>query len=1397
MMLKVSLDQGETLVKDIPVINLIESPLTVSVRILNLEELASVSKSSLDIPPSQTDNANLILSAETEFSPGIYVGELLFSSRGYEDNVPVIIEIQSTDPSYDTTLDLLSDKRLYPGSYTDIEVNVFNLNGVNLNDVNLVYELKGLDGEVLYHEEEVMAVGSRVSLLKALSVPYDIAPGVYIYTVTIEHQGKIATSSLTLNIGTVTESAGGFAICPEGGATCWSFFLIILSLFVLLIFVLFAIFNDRRKRYPVDSSGQPMRIEKRKSTFVHGLKELYKMHQENVKFKDDLRRKRHREMVMREKIELQLKLQKEKEGQRLRDLRKMHNVTFAQRLNRWKERRRIKSEQRRQQKLKKEAERLTQKQRVRETSIRNVGKTVGAVVSLFKIKRKSPKERMLEKERRCREKEEVRALKEAKKLQKKAAKESLRKEKLLSMQQKAYEKKKFKQQRESKHKKLKEQKEADKKRRAYKLNKLKEEKTIERKKKLKKQWNFTKKIGGTIFAISISPFVLTHNLSKTLTNKVKAHVGKHKRLRTEKLRLQERERRERERLEQKRRKAELDEKEHLERQRKREIERQKLEERKALMEAREQRKKILKQRREELLDRHKKRRARIVGLSNSVLNVPKNIRGYLKKKHVEKARKRNELRRKKEAEKKFVVEQQKKQIVAEIAMKKEKLAAEIAMKKEQLRLQEENKRKQLIAKKKLEIAHQQRGEERKEKRAEFFSSLNTKWEKSRKHKREFKKLQFEEAEKTKQLKLKLISKEKREKEIQKEEFKHKAKLKQLRRRKKMFKLLFALPKKIKEKRNLRHIRKIKKREQKIKIREDRIKILAQQRYNRLLEHQRKRESYLKQKEEDKKRVLIEKHEAQEKAERLRKLRVKKFKRKTIGFFNKIKSLPQKIKRKEKVDFEKKEKPKFLSFLKRKEKVEPIAPLPITPPKPKKQFKLFKLFKHKKKIEPVMSQPVVVTKPKKSSKFLKLFKRKEKKVVQFERKEKRKVFTWLKRRKKDVVKTEHEAKKTFLAEMKRKLKERRQKKALDKKWKQVESKFKVSKPKPWHILKKKQVKPLSLESKKQPYFKRLFAKAKQTYYQSKQKKKSFKPKVKVPVPKPKRRPFFGLFKKKVRKEEIKLKKKVLKEEKKVKKFERKEKRKLFRGLSKLIEESKQDYKEYKQKQHMKVMQRNRIANKRKLEKQKLFERKQKDKQELIQQKQLAKQKLVEQKQQVKLAKKQPIQKVESPILPETVVERPMPKPKPLSREDRELQMLLRKRQMLNQRVQQKQVVRQYRQTQHVRVRPQPVQPQPVQPQPVQDEKIKKLAMKEIVKDKKEAEHKYRKWLSRSVTQMKKDQGYTKKGLFRKVFRLKTPEEKHRLEQLRQQRLAYEKRNAEEEAQRKRLKHIAELKRRGLY
>ncbi|MFH1455837.1 MAG: hypothetical protein ABIF40_02720 [archaeon] len=1326
MMLKVSLDQGETLVKDIPVTNLIESPLTVSVRILNLNDLVSVSKSSLDIPPSQTDNANLILSAETEFSPDIYVGELLFSSRGYEEGVPVIIEIQSIDPSYDTTLDLLSDKRLFPGSYTDIEINVFNLNGVDLSDVNLVYELKGLDGEVLYHEEEVMAVGSRVSLLKNLNVPYDIAPGVYVYAVTVEHLGKIATSSLTLNIGTVTESAAGFAICPEGGAMCWSFFLIILSLFVLLIFVLFAIFNDRRKQYPVDATGQPVYVEKRKSMFIHGLKELYGMHQDNIQFKDELKRKRHREMVMREKIELQLKLQKEKEEQRLRDLKKMHRVTFAQRLNQWKERRRIKSEQRRQQKLKKEAELLVEQQKVRETSIRNIGKTVGAVFSLFKIKRKSPKERMLEKERRQREKEEVRALKEAKKLQKKVAKEALYKEKLLLKQQEDYEKKKLKEKKEFQCKKLREEKEVESKREASKLKKLKEEKVIERKRRWKKYGNVIKNAGMTIFAISVSPFVLSHKWSKTLTQKIKSHSLKLKKLREEKLRLKEKECRERDYLEQKRCKAELDENERLERQRKKEIERQKLEEKKALMEVREERKKILKQKREEIFEKHRKRRARIVAIGNSVLRVPKNIKDYFKKKQVEKARKRNELRRQREAEKKFVLEQKKKQIVAEIAMKKEKLAADIEMKKEQLRLQEENRRQQLLEKNKLEVEHQQRSEERKKKIVEFFSSLNKKWEKSRKHHRQFKKLQLEEAEKTKQLKLKLLIKEKRDKEIQKEELKQKAKLQQSRRRKKIFKLLLALPKKIKEQRKFRKIRNIKNQEQKIKAREERIQILAQRRYNRLLERQRKREHYFKQKEEEKKRVLIEKHKAQEKAERLRKIKFKKLKIKVIGIFKKIKSLPKKIKRKEIVDFE-------------------------------------KIEKHKNKVEHVTPKSVVTP-----NRLFKLFKFNENKVVQFEQKEKRKVFAWFKNRKRDVVKTEHEIvknEKSFFIKFKQKLKEYRRKKALDKKWEQVESKFNVSKPKPWHILKKKEVKPLPFKSKQEPYFKRLFAKAKQAYYESKQKKKSFKPKVKVPITKPKRKPFFGLFKKK-----------VLKEEKKVKKFEIKEKRKFFFGLSKLIEESKQNYKEYKQKQHMKAMQHKRIVNKRLLEKQKLIE-----------QKQLEKQKLIEQK--------QSIQKVEFPTLPEIVVEKP--KPIQLSQEDRELQMLLRKRQMLNQRVQQRQVVRQYRQTQHVRVQPLPVQLQPIQSEPVQDEKIKRLAMKEIIKDRKQAENKYREWLSKSVAQMKHEQGYTKQGLLGRILGLKTSEEKHRLEQLRQQRLAYERQNEDEEAQRKRLKHIAELKRRGLY
>ncbi len=1210
MMLKVVLDQDETLVKDIPVTNLIDSSLSVSVRALNLDDLVTISQSSLDIPPSQTDNANIVLMADQTFSPAIYVGEILFSSRGYEANVPVIVEVQSVDPNYDVTLDLLADKRLYPGSYTDIEVNVFNLNGVDLNNVNLHYELQGLDGEVLFFEDESMSVGSRVSLLKSLSIPYDIAPGVYVYTVSVDQAGKIASASLSLNIGLVSSSSGGLAFCPEGGLSCWAFILIFISLFLLLFFILFIILVGK-KSYPVPTLEQSVGIKKSHG-LMHNLKEFYKLYQENVRFKEELRIKRHREKVLREKLRLQLKLQKEKEEQRLKELKKRQRITLSQRIIQWREKRRIKAEQRHRLKLKKEAELLEQKQKLREKSIKNIGKTFSILFSLFKINRKSAKQKLLEKEQKRKEKEEIKAFKEAQKLQRKVAKDALKKEKKLAKEQKIYENKKLRE----------------------------------------KRWKKIKKNIKNVINIAIIPIALPFQYSKKTLNwiklKQKLIIKRHKEIK----KLKKKEKELKEKLEAKKRQAELKEKEKLERERLQELERKKVEEKQKLLKAKEERDKIFKIKQKELAARKRRRKEKIHKIKISIVSVPSRLIKFVKTKH--------KLRREILQKKKKLKEQERILLLeTQLKLKKEKLAAEIEFKKEKLRRKEQEKRRKLIEKKKKIEKVQQLRNERKEKFKKFFLSFLRNRKKIKCQKLQLQKLKIEEAEKTKQLQLKLLAKEKREKALQKEEQRKKLKLKRQKKIKKYFSFVNSLLKKIKKYPQQIHQKKIEKNKERIKIKNEKIKLLAQQRYDRLLKHQQEREQYYKQRQIAKKRKLEFQQRIKEQKEKARlRLRLKRkkkleeYKRKGNEFLLKIKSLF---------------KPK-------------LHPLP----------------------KPIKTNPL-------SKKQNNWFKKKGKKIKQiFEKK-----------------------------------------------------------PKQLMILNKPQSK-IGL-NKKNSSLKNLFEKAKKEYLKSKEKKKK---KIKILSltpeflpPTPNKFSFAKFFKKE--KNELKTKVKKLehkgekeknilfkiwkkdKNEAKKEYFKFNKKEKNF--FSKLLNTAKDYYKEYRFKQKAKHLRQNQL-------KEQHFKSK----------------------------------TVQLPSLPKTkIVETILSQPK-LSKEEQQMQILLRKKQELDQKLNRRQIVSQYRQTQHVRI-----QPPKVRPESEYRLKLRQKAIQEIRKDRQESEKKYRQWLSQQVLQMKEEQGYEKKGFIKKILGIKTFEEKQKRAELKQQKELYEKRMREEEMQRRKLKHIADLKRKGLY
>ncbi|MBT7128162.1 hypothetical protein HN903_00220 [archaeon] len=126
---------------------------------------------------------------------GVYFGKLVLSS-GEEFEVPIIMEVESEEILFDGNINVpLEYVNVYSGKSLVVENKLFNLENIGLENIEVTYFVRSLDGKVLFSDEENIAVESQLLNTKVVAIPKDAEAGDYVFSSVVKYKDSVGTSS--------------------------------------------------------------------------------------------------------------------------------------------------------------------------------------------------------------------------------------------------------------------------------------------------------------------------------------------------------------------------------------------------------------------------------------------------------------------------------------------------------------------------------------------------------------------------------------------------------------------------------------------------------------------------------------------------------------------------------------------------------------------------------------------------------------------------------------------------------------------------------------------------------------------------------------------------------------------------------------------------------------------------------------------------------------------------------------------------------------------------------------------------------------------------------------------------------------------------------------------------
>lgn len=189
---------GESEINTIKVKSLADIPMTFDV-VIRGDEIEGVlnTLTRISLQPGEEKSMDISVNA---LDRNLLSGIILFRTRNYEYELPVVINVKSKNFLFDVSISVFEQfKRVYSGTPVRVQANLLQVGPKEAVDVLATYVIKDYLGNVHLEEKETFAVLREKSYVKEFSTA-GLLPGKYIVGLEIIYPSEFATASSSFEI---------------------------------------------------------------------------------------------------------------------------------------------------------------------------------------------------------------------------------------------------------------------------------------------------------------------------------------------------------------------------------------------------------------------------------------------------------------------------------------------------------------------------------------------------------------------------------------------------------------------------------------------------------------------------------------------------------------------------------------------------------------------------------------------------------------------------------------------------------------------------------------------------------------------------------------------------------------------------------------------------------------------------------------------------------------------------------------------------------------------------------------------------------------------------------------------------------------------------------------------
>ncbi|MEI6059049.1 MAG: hypothetical protein WCP89_04745 [archaeon] len=237
VLIKSNIKVGGSYETEVRVTNLKNSPQNFSMFLSDVGGLIKPINQDFVLLPSEARVIKVAL-VNLSASEGVYLGVLEFLSNGVMRTIPIILEIESDNILFDSSVSLVPSGLAHPGERVNAEIKVTDFTFLGLSSVEFEYFVRDFYGNKIFFEKEIRPVDKDTLFTKSFEIPKDAKQEDYVLSVIVRYPNSTGTSSSFFSVEKKLFFSGAFD-------NMYSFVLLIFAalVLVLLLFIFYSVYS--------------------------------------------------------------------------------------------------------------------------------------------------------------------------------------------------------------------------------------------------------------------------------------------------------------------------------------------------------------------------------------------------------------------------------------------------------------------------------------------------------------------------------------------------------------------------------------------------------------------------------------------------------------------------------------------------------------------------------------------------------------------------------------------------------------------------------------------------------------------------------------------------------------------------------------------------------------------------------------------------------------------------------------------------------------------------------------------------------------------------------------------------------------------------------------------------